>query len=256
MNKLTASEDVLWVERPIIKMHDNPPESSQWEYRIMLPDWLAEWDVYGDWEVERFDSMRDNLKQGDILFDIGTEAGWQNIIYATYVGPENVVLIEPSHNMWANIMHIWQKNYPDKSPLACHYGLISDKTTSEWVLPKGLFPTEAEGQLTTQVSYKSLVSDGSRTPQIKLDDYCRITGIKPDALTIDVEGSELAVLSGAGDMLLNNDIKVWVSVHPDMAQETYGQDPQIIHDYMKLMGYEGTFLAKDHEEHWFFRKVA
>lgn len=253
MTKITRPEDVVWVKRPIIKMHDNPPPESQWEYEIEMPNWLAEWDVYGDWEVERLNSMRDNLKQGEVLFDIGTEVGWMNIIYAQYVGAENMVLVEPTAEFWPNIMHTWYHNFV-QPPLACYFGLFSNKTTSNFTLPKHEFPAEAEGELVDKLAYRYIHEHGKRLPQIKIDDYCKLTGIKPDALTMDTEGSELLILKGAESTLIERSLKVWVSIHPELGKRDYGVDPKDVHAFMEKCGYAGEHLATDHEEHWYFTK--
>ncbi len=254
MPKLTNPNDVVWIEKPIIKMHDNPPAASQWEYKVIMPDWLAEWDVYGDWEVERFDSMRDNLKQGDVLFDIGTEIGWQSIIYAKFVGPENMVLIEPASTLWPNIKHTWFKNF-SVEPKACYYGLFSNKTTSEFCLPQGLFPAEAEGELVDAVTYRYIHEHGWQLPQIRIDDYVALTGNVPDALTMDVEGAELLILQGAVENLKKYNLKVWVSVHPELSLRDYNYSAKQLHKFMASLGYKGKHLATDHEEHWYFTKV-
>lgn len=257
MAKSTAPEDVVWVHHPIIKMHDNPPADSQWEYKVWMPDWLAEWDVYGDWEVERFNSMRDNLKQGDVLFDIGAELGWQSIIYAQFVGPENMVLIEPSAKMWPNIKATWYKNFPKQKPLACFVGLISDETSNlVTTLDPGVFPEQASGQLVHLVSYNYIHEDGNKIQQITLDDYCEFTGIVPDALTMDIEGGELLVLRGAERTLRNYNLKVWVSIHDELGKKFYGFSADDIHKFMAECGYKGQHLATDHEEHWYFTKAA
>lgn len=256
MTEVTQAQDVKWVERPIIKMHDNPPAESQWEYKVIMPDWLALWDIYGDWEVERFNSMRDNLTKGDVLFDIGAEIGWQSIIYAQFVGPENMVLMEPAGVLWPNIMHTWRNNFPSIDPLACHYGLISNKTTSNWVMPKHLFPAEAEGPLVHQLTYKYIHEHALRMPQITIDDYVELTGIKPDALTMDTEGSELLILQGAEKNLKSRNLKVWVSVHDELSNRDYNLTAKSLHQFMANCGYKGTLLATDHEEHWYFTKEA
>lgn len=255
MTKLTNPNDVNWVHRPYIKMHDNPPPESQWEYDIIMPDWLAEWDVYGDWEVERMDSMRDNLEKGDVLLDIGTEVGWLNIVYAQFVGPENMVLIEPTAEFWPNIKHTWKQNFPKTPPLACHYGLVSDKTTSDFVLPLHEYPAEAEGELIDKLAYRYIHEHGKRLPQITVDKYCELTGIKPDAMTMDTEGSELLILKGAEKNLRKRNMKVWISIHPELGERDYGVKPEQVHQFMEKCGYKGQYLATDHEEHWYFTKV-
>lgn len=251
--EVTAPQDVVWVKCPVIKMHDNQPADSQWEYEITVPDWLAAWDVFGDWEVARFDSMRDNLQNGDVLFDIGAEIGWQSVIYAKMVGPENIVLVEPSGDLWPNIMGTWYNNFL-QAPLACYYGLFSGKTTSKFVLAKRLFPVEAEGNLVHELSYVYIHEHAARMPAITLDDYVKLTSIVPAALTIDVEGAELLVLQGAENTLTENDLKVWVSVHPELSLRNYLITNELLHLYMTSLGYVGEHLGTDHEEHWLFTK--
>lgn len=254
MTKLTWPNDVDWVETQVIKMHDNPPPESQWLYKLWLPYWLAEWDVFANWERERLASMAAELKQGDVLFDIGTEIGWCNLLYAKFVGPKNMVLIEPSRRLWPNIKALWERNFPEAPPLACHAALFASKTTSPWCLPKHTFPDEAEGQLTSDTSYRSIHEHGHMLPQIMLDDYVGQTGIVPDALTIDVEGAEMDVLEGALGTLQKHSLKAWVSIHPELMEKHYSASPSELHALMAAIGYMGQHLATDHEEHWLFTK--
>ncbi len=99
-------DKVKWESKKIIRHENGRGCDDYYEYEIMIPDFLAAWDVWDYWEKERFDSMRAFLRKGDILFDVGTEVGWTNIIYAGYVGGENMVLIEPTPNFWPNIKEI------------------------------------------------------------------------------------------------------------------------------------------------------
>lgn len=255
MTEHTAPQDVKWAQTSIIKIHDNPPASSQWLYNISLPDWLAEWDVFANWERERFASMAKHLTKKDILLDIGAEVGWQSVIYAQFVGPRNMVLVEPSSEFWPNIQATWKRNFGKQSPLGCYYGLFGDKTTSKFVLPLYTFPAEAEGELTHRLTYRYIHEHGLRMPQIKLDDYVKLTGIKPGALTMDVEGAELLILKGAEQTLRKYKLKVWVSIHEELGQKDYNVTPDMVITYMEGLGYTGKHLATDHEQHWYFRKL-
>lgn len=226
--------------------------SNNYDYSLWINEPLASWDVYPYWERERIESMRQHLKKGDVLFDIGTESGWCNLVYATMVGPENMVLIEPEPLFWPNIQALWEKNYPGISPLACFSGLISDKTTAENVLEIHAWPAEASGDLIDRNSYKYIHEHGDQIQQITIDEYIKRTGIIPDALTMDTEGSEMLILKGAEDTLKTHHPKLWVSIHPDLALKDYGiQDGEVV-KYLESLGYNGTYLATDHEEHWFF----
>jgi FkbM family methyltransferase len=242
-------KNVKWVDTYITKTHDNPPMESQYIYKIKLPDWLAIWDVFADWEREHLFSMAKELKKGDILFDIGAELGWQSVVFSRIVGAENMVLVEPSTEMWGNIKAIWNKNNKVK-PLSCYRGLFSDKTTNKKVLLNNKFP-RSKSELTVGLSYRNIF-EHKKLPQIKLDDYVALTGIIPDAITIDVEGAELLVLKGAEQTLRNNKVKVWISIHPELMEKHYNSYDEEVHRFMKELGYKGEFLAKPCEEHWYY----
>ena len=68
-------------------------ESLDYEFSLMLPVPLADWDVFDYWERERVESMRDNLIEEDILFDVGAEHGWMSVVFAGFC---NIFLIEPT----------------------------------------------------------------------------------------------------------------------------------------------------------------
>lgn len=228
-------------------------ESFNYDYEFWLNQPLASWDVWDYWERERIESMRSNLKKGDILFDIGTESGWCNLVYASMVGPENMVLIEPTPEFWGNIKALWEKNY-NVPPLACYNGLISNKTTNESVLPRNTFPPEADGDIIDRNSYRYIAQDGETIPQITIDDFVKLTGIVPTALTMDTEGAELLILKGAENTLKSHDIKIWVSEHDDLAKRDYNIDPDDIKNYLATLGYTGKILGTDHERHVFYER--
>lgn len=225
--------------------------NGSWEYRLVLPEPLASWDVYGVWERERVHSMREHLKPGMTLFDVGAEHGWCSLVYASMVGPENMVLIEPEPSFWPNIEATWHKNF-SADPRACYWGLVSDKTTdnTDTFAP---WPTQTDGPLIDRNAYQYIHQHTEGLGEMRLDDLVARSGIAPDAITIDVEGAELLVLQGAAETLRQHHPLCWVSVHPDLGERDYGVVPADVHDFMNAAGYMGAFLGRDHEEHWFFQ---
>lgn len=228
-------------------------DEAEWLYELWLNEPLASWDVFSIWEIERVLSMRKHLKKGNILFDIGTEQGWCDLVYAQIVGPENMVLVEPTPEFWPNIKALWGKNF-NMSPRACYPGFFSDKTSEKAVsrISATSFPhPESDGDLIDRNSYKNLFDEShlAVVEQIKLDDFVKITGVVPDALTIDVEAAELFVLKGAKKTLKENNLQIFVSEHPDMALRDYEIKPGEVTTFMKSLGYERELLAVDHETH-------
>lgn len=243
---------VKYLKRPL----EATDEEATWDYELLLPEPLASWDVFSYWEMERHDSMKKHLKQGDVLYDIGAEHAWLSIVYAKLVKPENLVLIEPEQLFWPNIKATWEKNYLGVKPKGFYDGLFSDKTTETrgmiWQTYVDEWPTASEGDLIDRNKYQYIHENSENVPEITLDDYVSKTGIVPDALTMDTEGSEMLILRGAEQTLKRHHPKLWISIHPDMAIRDYGVKENEIHDFLKDLGYKGEYLATDHEEHWYY----
>lgn len=250
--KFIPPDEVEWVSTKILKSSDaGPVEDHVWEHEFLLPRPLADWDVFSYWEQTRFHHMRDNLKPGMVLFDVGTEQGWCNLLYASYVGPENMVLIEPTPEFWPNIKATWERNY-DTPPRACYDGLFGPETDDERT-EFTRWPTGVDGPLIDRNRYQYLHEHDNHVRQLRLDDFVERTGIIPDAITMDVEGAELRVLQGASTTLRKHHPPVWVSVHPDLGLRDYGVRPAQVHSFMANLGYSTRKkLAVDHEQHFFY----
>ncbi len=250
-------EDIEWVlTRYIKKPLSATDEAATWSYEFYLNKPLASWDVFSYWEVERITSMEEHLTTSDILFDIGTEQGWCNLAYAKMVGPENVVLIEPTKEFWPNIRTLWEKNF-DITPLAFYDGFFSDKTTDSRITDPHFtrwWPGVSGGDIIDRNKYQYIHDNSENVPEMRLDDFVENSGIVPTAITMDTEGSELLILKGAEKTLRDHDIKVWVSIHDDLGLRDYGVKDTDTIAYLESLGYKGKFLAKDHEQHWYFRK--
>lgn len=243
-------DDISWKTVPYLRKG----ETFNYEYNLILNEPLANWDVWDYWEKERIHSMQKNLKHGEIFFDIGTESGWCNLVYADIVGPENMVLIEPTPEFWPNIHALWYKRF-NEDPLACYSGLISDVTTDD---RKGsslnAWGQNYLGPIIDRNKYVYVHENPESIPMIRLDDLVKEIGIIPNVLNIDVEGAEILVFKGATELLSNHDLKIFVSIHDDLGIRDYNTSPEQTIEFLKSFGYRGEFLAKNHEAHWFFSK--
>lgn len=181
--------------------------------------------------------------------------------------PGGVVMFEPNWKAWPNVKAIHEANGLP-APRAWFHGLASDTTgyappnadvvkivghTSSLEDGAREWPDSADGPLTGQTGFKSLVESGIDLPNITLDDFAARSGLNPDAITMDVEGAELRVLEGAARLLREVRPLVWVSVHPAFIAFDYEPDTSDgLHCFMARLGYRMQLLAVDHEHHWFY----
>lgn len=238
-------------------------------WNVWLPDSIAEWDaISGDptvpsgWEIERMTSMQQHLRYGDTFFDIGTEHGWLAAVIAReFVGPENMVLIEPSPELWVNIRKTWDYNgfakpagfWPGFVGEECNPGSydLNDKALyREW-------PAICERNLPEvgAMAYRSLLNPDDTIPTITVDQMVKMTGLNPIALNIDIEGAEMLALQGASEWMEDGaGVRrfIWVSIHEDLLLN-FGHTLDDFLAFQKEWSGHWTWqhLATDHEQHHF-----
>lgn len=222
------------------------------KYKLILPphrqqQWLNKW------EDERISSMIANIKESNIVFDIGTEEGDISALLAQRC--KEIVLVEPTEKVWENIRAIFSANGIEK-PLGMYPGFASNLTTKEQPESITEWPVRLGTELKGNYGFRNLSEDGVILPQIRLDELKEKLNVKQvDLLNIDVEGSEYEVLKGAKQILTFDRPLVYVSVHPEMMFWHHHQYEQNLHEYMSSVGYKAKHLAFDHEHHWFFYPI-
>jgi len=223
-------------------------------WRIRIPRFLAEYSGWWDtWEKERHLSMSQHLKPGMTFFDVGTSDGWQSILYALMLGgPQRMVLIEPTAEVWPNIKLIWEQNRL-AMPKACYLGFLADSDTDQGCVHFGCWPDGPDYSHFLKGRAFTLLDDqgDAFVPRRKLDTLASLVRW-PDAINVDVEGAELLVLRGAEETLKSRHPLVWVSVHPEFMDKGFHHTPRMLHEFMSDCGYNGKLLAIDHEEHHLF----
>lgn len=235
-------KDVTWSDKLV---------GGSWPVKV--PSFM---DIHGwfpVWEVERFRSMENALRPGKVLYDIGAYDGWQDAILSSFVGAQNMVLVEPEPTNWPNIRHTWEANTLE-APGATFMGLIGTQETEGTVFFRQYPEGPDYSQLISHTTFRHLDENLHNTACLSLDSLVKKTGMIPDAINVDVEGAGLVVLQSGEETLRHYRPLVWVSIHPGLTRETLGQLPaeEGVHEFMKNLGYREQFLAVDHEEHWLF----
>lgn len=233
------------------------------KWHLNLPEHRAErveWTNELGWEPERLDAMHTVIKKGDVVYDIGTEEGDMTALFAKWGA--DVVLFEPNPLVWSNIRCIWEAN---KLPLPIGYfvGFASNETNLKPVDLEAIiaeperdgYPACAYGPIIREHGFRNVSERFNDTPQIKLDDYYKQTKIAPTIITMDVEGAEFEVLLGAKNIIKKFSPTIYISLHPIPMWDMFGTASGKVHNFLRDLGYEGRFLAYDHEEHWEYERV-
>lgn len=155
----------------------------------------------------------------------------------------------PKDIFFQNIKLIWEMNNLPK-PLDIFCGFVSD--TTNLIRGQKLTWEKIQSKEIEAMAYLNLNNETQRIQanEITIDYYVSISGIKPKALNIDVEGSEMNVLLGAKNTLKETKPYIWLSIHNDLLAN-YGYKENEIIEFLAEFGYECQFLEYDHEGHWF-----
>lgn len=174
---------------------------------------------YAEYETTLW--LREVVKPGMTVIDVGANVGQMTLEMAHLVGPSGkVIAIEPAPgNVEILRKHVRKNGFGDRVTIieaAC-----SD-IDGESVDLK-IFGTAAGtvGSGHTIVSETSGAADACgiptlfiRVPTVALDTLCERLSIHPGVIKIDVEGAELSVLKGAGHILAHDKPGVRFGFHP------------------------------------------
>lgn len=222
------------------------------KYPVVLPDFRYDFHLARPlWEAGRLESMAQRVEEGMIVYDVGAEHGDFTALYRTWVGKTgDVIPIEPSPHYWPFIRETMEANGFDAPPSLSFPGFAGDISKPRLSVHRHEWPQAAFGEGIPDGGFRHLAQDVA-TSRIKIDDLAE--EVRPDVLTIDVEGAEFHVLLGAMRTLAEKPMLVWVSTHDVPLAEWYQHSVSDIYELMATLGYVGTHLPHHGEgEHFHF----
>lgn len=217
------------------------------KWAVKLPEHLADLPQWKFWEKERMAAMYAAIRSTDTILDIGTCNGDMSAVFASWIPQGKMILVEPSADFWVYIKGIFEAN--GLKPWQCFPVLVSNETTNSIIPMPGSYPSSADLEMKLETGFAHL-SEKPDIPVMKIDDM----GLpKVDIVTMDIEGTEYEALAGAEQTLLRDRPIVFVSVHPEFMWREHHHSTDDLHVMMKKFGYEPTYLAFDHEQHWMYK---
>ena len=168
----------------------------------LLPSWR-----HVTWNMEEYDAFRCDVRPGDVVFDVGANAGAYTVLFATWVGPAGrVFAFEPA-----------------ATPREGLTQLVAANDLAPRVTPVAAAVSAAEGSMAFLVDASGesrLVNDGRTgtvmVPVTTIDAVCRREQVVPRLIKVDAEGAELDVLRGARETIARagHNLRLYVEMHP------------------------------------------
>lgn len=180
----------------------------------------------GSYELSGQKVFMENLKKGDIVFDIGANVGFYSLLAADIVGSEGKVFaFEPLEENFSCLKkHIEINNYKNIFALKV---AVSDQSGAAFLKKE------------KNASMAHLSDEGINIETISLDDWIQNKKLPiPDFLKIDVEGAELKVLKGAKNFLFQRRPIIFLSVHNKDLNKN-------CREFLKSLGYHFNVMKED-----------
>jgi FkbM family methyltransferase len=157
--------------------------------------------LLGTYEPEQTALFERWLRPGDTVLDVGAHVGYYTLVAATLVGGlGRVWAFEPNP---ANARFLREHVRINKlEHVAIEQLAVSDREgTARFARGSG----SGTGHLDE--------GGALEVPTVSLDGFCARHRVAPAAIKIDVEGAELAVLEGAGDVIRRHRPVIFLSTH-------------------------------------------
>ena len=191
---------------------------------------------FGGFEAHEWDAVCSLIQPGMTVFDIGANIGWYTVRLARRFPNVPIHAFEPVPHTFQTLSNNVALNPRDNVTLYPHG--LSDRVGSATFhfSPTSTGAASAENIL-------GLSDADTVTVELKtLDGFCRETGLKPDFIKCDVEGSELLVLKGGPETLAHAKPMVFLEMLRKWAAK-FGYHPNDIIELMAGHGYRCLEMA-------------
>ncbi len=186
--------------------------------KLLSDNWITKYRArtFNDKEPELLDWLDENLRDGDVFFDVGANVGIYSIYAALRKPKATVYAFEPEYSN----LHQLKQNILENTPMSniCPYALaLDDKTGISQLHIQDTTPGAAKHTVSkhdlakTHTGENVVWREGVAT--ITMDEFCILSGIKPNMVKIDVDGTEIAILKGGRKTFSNPDLRtVYIEV--------------------------------------------
>jgi FkbM family methyltransferase len=195
----------------------------------------------GAFEPEALAALEPFLKEGMHAVDVGANAGFYSVLFATRGGPESrVVAVEPSGAARARLERNLGRNSVSERVVIVHGALGRERGELCLVVPTGR--EEYSSQFVVHPSAVDTESSSETVPVWTLDEVIEGSGLKPNVIKVDVEGAEYEVLLGSKDTLLKFRPVLLLELVPELLASR-NASLEVVVKYLEELRYELRWIS-------------
>jgi len=159
--------------------------------------------------------LRERVKPGTLCLNVGANVGVYVLQFAHWSAPRGqVIAFEPNPGAAAILL-----KHVEMNGLAQRVRIVP-AAVGEASGEDILYAVQADGMSRLGKPNVALGGNVSKitVPVVTLDEYCASEGLQPDWLFVDIEGFEIAALSGARELIQKSRgrLGIVVEMHPDV----------------------------------------
>ena len=200
-------------------------------------------------ENSTFEKIRQNVKDGMVVFDIGANIGLYTITLSRLVGEEGIVhAFEPEKKTFEILKYNVQLS--NCSNVVLHNYALSDKEESVFLVN----PISKNNDIYTYISKKSPKNNCKSVDAITFDQFVKKENInKIDFIKVDIEGAEDLFFTGAINTLSKRNN---ISIVCELSENYLSRfESNVFHVLHRLNNY-GFEIRNYDTNQWFFRKYS
>ncbi len=174
--------------------------------------------VYGFHEKTETEIVKNEIREGDIVLDIGANIGYYTLLFAKLVGEKGKVYAFEAESSNFEILkkNVYENNY--NNVILEQKAVSNESGTVKFYIGK-------DSNTENQLFKPNVKHEEIEVKSISIDGYFKELNPKIDFVKIDIQGAEPLVIEGMTKIIEENkDLKIMLEWWPDAIRK-YGIDP-------------------------------
>jgi len=195
-----------------------------------------------NFEIRLFRYLRENVKPGDVILEVGANVGIFTVSLARWVGPAgHVYAFEPAPDARDTLRHHLRLNHVQERVT------VIPEAVSDTPGCASFYVVGTSGENTLSPKHSRIpCADSIDVNVTTTDAFCRQRRIAPSLVKIDIEGYEFHALRGAKRTIERHSPRIVLELHP-MNWPDIGWNSELTRQFFSELNYDVRALNEDRD---------